>query len=197
MSARSPDPPSRPSPTGGGAAARALIVFYRSIYLAADTAPVDALAQALAARGVDVAERLRDQPEGHRRRRRRWRSSSPRRRDVILNATAFSARVDDGGGVLDAADAPVLQVVLGRRRRASNGRVSTRGLGAADLAMNVVLPEIDGRIITRAISFKSETRRSERAGVHALIAHAPIDDRVDYVADLACAWARLAPNAAR
>ena len=101
------------------------------------------------------------------------------------------------GGVLDAADAPVLQVVLAASSR-EQWAGSTRGLGAADLAMHVVLPEIDGRIVTRAISFKQEARRSARLEF-TRIAHAPLDDRVAYVADLACAWANLRrkPRAAR
>jgi cobaltochelatase CobN len=170
-------------------APRALIVFYRSIFLAADAAPIDALTRALAARGMNVASvyvtSLKDTEV-----------QAPLARliaktpfDVLLNTTAFSARVDEGNGVLDAADAPVLQVVLaGSTQEQWAG--STRGLGAADLAMNVVLPEIDGRIFSRAISFKQETRRSERLE-YTQIAHAPVDDRVAYVADLACAWARL------
>ena len=62
------------------------------------------------------------------------------------------------GTALDALDAPVLQVVL-----AGVGleawRASQRGLGPSDLAMHVALPEIDGRILTRAISFKEASAR--------------------------------------
>jgi cobaltochelatase CobN len=172
-----------------GEAPQALIVFYRSIFLASDTTPIDALAEALAARGVGVrcayVTSLKDAevqaPLA------RLLSQTPF--DVILNATAFSARLDEGRGVLDAADAPVLQVVLAGAAQ-EQWASSTRGLSAADLAMNVVLPEIDGRILTRAISFKQETQRSERLEF-TRIAHAPMSDRVAFVADLACAWARL------
>ena len=65
-----------------------------------------------------------------------------------------------------------------------------RGLSAADIAMNAVLPEIDGRIITRPISFKEETARSEALEFTRLI-HRPDDERIDFVADLALAWAKL------
>ena len=172
-----------------GDAPRALILFYRSAYLSNDMAPLEALEKALAARGMATTSvyvaSLKDpnvqKPLSDLLKRRRF--------DVVLNATAFSARVDDGGAALDAADAPVLQVVLAGSTLAE-WRGATRGLGAADLAMNVVLPEIDGRIMTRAISFKEETRRSERLEF-TRIAHAPLDDRIAYVADLACAWARL------
>jgi cobaltochelatase CobN len=178
-------------------APRALIVFYKSVFLAGDTAPIDALGQALAARGINVSSAyvtsLKD-PEvqaplvG-------LLASTPF--DVILNATAFSARRDGASGVLDAADAPVLQVALAGSSLAQWGD-SKRGLGAADLAMHVVLPEIDGRIIARAISFKREAPRN--AGLQfARVAHGPEQSRIDYVADLASAWARLRrkPRAAR
>ena len=101
---------------------------------------------------------------------------------------------EDDTTVLDDADAPVLQVVLSGSPRAA-WEDSQRGLSPADLAMNVVLPELDGRLLTRAISFKSETPadpRLEFAGVR----HEPAADRVDYVARLAAAWARLRPHAA-
>lgn len=65
-----------------------------------------------------------------------------------------------------------------------------RGLGAADLAMNVVLPELDGRIITRTISFKEETERSA-ALQFTRVVHQPDTARIAFVADLALAWARL------
>jgi cobaltochelatase CobN len=180
---------------GAGEAPRALIVFYRSIFLASDTAPIDELAQALAARGLNVCcvyvTSLKDAevraPLG------RLLAQAPF--DVILNATAFSARIDEGGGILDGADAPVLQVVLaGVTQEQWAG--ATRGLGAADLAMNVVLPEIDGRILTRAISFKQETQRSVLLEF-ARVAHAPMRDRIAYAADLACAWVALRRKPAR
>jgi cobaltochelatase CobN len=111
------------------------------------------------------------------------------RPDIILNTTAFSARLDDGTSVLDSADAPVLQVALATASREA-WCASRRGLSAADLAMNVVLPEIDGRIITRAISFKQASERSE-ALEFSCSRHEPEPSRVDYVADLASSWVRL------
>ena len=108
----------------------------------------------------------------------------------MLNATAFSARLDEvEGTALDALDAPVLQVVL-----AGVGleawRASPRGLGPADLAMHVALPEIDGRILTRAISFKAASPRDALTEFGA-VAHQPLADRVAFVAELARRWANL------
>ncbi len=111
------------------------------------------------------------------------------RPDVILNLTAFSAGLDGGGSVLDLADAPVFQLVLSGGGRPQWAE-SQRGLGPADLAMNVVLPEFDGRILAGAISFKGETGRSE-ALEFTRLAHEPEAGGIAHAADLAAAWVRL------
>ena len=104
---------------------RALIVFYRSIYLADDLAPIDALANALEARGFAVTCSYVTSLKDAAVRAPLSELISREKFDVILNATAFSARLDeDGGGVLDEADAPVLQVVL--------AGAGARGLGGLD-----------------------------------------------------------------
>jgi cobaltochelatase CobN len=174
----------------GPGAARALIVFYRSIYLANDLAPIEALARALRDNGFAVTSvfvtSLKDEA-----------ALSPlctflagQSFDVVLNATAFSARMDAAEGTpLDAVDAPVLQVVLAGVGL-DDWRASQRGLGPSDLAMHVALPEIDGRILTRAISFKAANARDAQTEF-AAVAHQPLADRVDFAAELACRWASL------
>ncbi len=141
--------------THGADKPAALVVFYRASLLAADTAPITALMNALEGEGLAplavAVTSLKDPEAG----RGLEALISARRPAIILNATAFSSLREDGTSVLDGADVPVLQVVLaGATREAWDG--SPRGLGATDLAMNVVLPELDGRIVTRAISFKAE-----------------------------------------
>ena len=171
-------------------APQALIVFYRSIYLANDLAPIESLARALRDKGFAATSvfvtSLKDEAalQGLRA------FLGGRRFDVVLNATAFSARLDESEGTaLDVLDAPVLQVVL-----AGVGldawRASHRGLGPADLAMHVALPEIDGRILSRAISFKTASGRDDRTEFSP-VAHQPLADRVGFVAELACRWANL------
>jgi cobaltochelatase CobN len=167
----------------------ALIVAYRSVMIAEDTAPLIALADALAERGfaVDCAcvSSLKD-PTAIEMMAKHLLASKPA---IILNTTSFSAKLDNGTTVLDAADVPVLQAVLAMTQEAP-WMSSSRGLSSTDLAMNVVLPELDGRIITRAISFKAEADRREAAEFTRII-HKPALDRIYFVADLALNWARL------
>ncbi len=83
----------------------------------------------------------------------------------------------------------MLQVVSATTRRAA-WRDSARGLGAADLAMHVVLPELDGRILAGAVAFKDPLPTPEDLGFTAL-ASRPEADRIDMVADRIAALARL------
>ncbi|MGJ0453156.1 MAG: cobaltochelatase subunit CobN [Methylocystis sp.] len=177
-----------------GGELRATIVFYRAMFLADDVAPIVALADVLGERGfaveaVYVASLKEAESEAFV--SRALETFAP---DVILNATAFSAR-RDSGSVLDCADAPVLQVALATSSRDA-WAASMRGANGADLAMNVVLPEVDGRIFTRAISFKEEAPL-RLAAEFSETRHAPERSRIDFVADLALNWARLRrkPNA--
>ena len=175
---------------------RALIVFYRSAYLSGDTAPILALADGLAAQSLSVeavyVTSLKE-AESEALLRETLKSFAP---DVILNTTAFSAR-GAKGSVLDLADAPVLQAALATSTREAWER-SKRGAGGSDLAMNIVLPEVDGRIFTRAISFK-ERAQTYAASEFDAPRHAPEPSRVAFVAALAANWARLRrkPNEAK
>ena len=173
---------------GKADALRASVIFYRSLYLADDVAPITALADALAARGFAVDAHYvasLKEPESENIVAQALDAFAP---DVIINSTAFSARRENGA-VLDRADAPVLQVALATSTYEA-WSTSARGANGADLAMNVVLPEVDGRIFTPGISFK---KPAETRGVTEFntTRHAPETSRIGFVADLAANWARL------
>ncbi len=165
------------------------IIFYRATLLAADTAAIDALYAALAARGLapaplvvtslkdaDVAAFLRE-------------ASVRLNPAVIVTMTAFAAGSGGEPTPLDEPDVPVLQVVSATTRRAA-WRDSARGLGAADLAMHIVLPELDGRILAGTIAFKDPLPPEDGLAFTAL-ASRPEPDRVATVADRVAALARL------
>jgi cobaltochelatase CobN len=168
----------------------AAITFYRALLLAANTAPVDALIAALQARGLNPlpifvsslkdtqSAAIIDDALG---------AAAP---DIVLNATAFAVSTGDGNvGPFARFDCPVLQVIFSGGSEEA-WRSGTRGLDSRDIAMNVALPELDGRIITRAVSFKGQPARDPLTEAD-LTLYRPIPDRIGFVADLARNWAKL------
>jgi cobaltochelatase CobN len=166
------------------------IVFYRAMLLAADMAPIDALCDALAARGLAPAPlfvtRLKD-PDAATFMIDALARLHPA---AIVCTTAFAAGGNPGEPTpLDGPDVPVLQAIIASTKRAA-WCDSPRGLGAADLAMNIVLPELDGRILAGAISFKHPLPADAGLAFTALV-NQPEPDRIDMVADRLAALVRL------
>ncbi len=165
------------------------ILFYRAMLLAADTAPIDALCAALAARGLApaplVVPSLKDEAAA-----RFLREAFAKLRPaLIITTTAFAAGNGGEPTVLDEADVPVLQIISAATKRAA-WREGPRGLGAADLAMHVVLPELDGRILLGAIAFKEPLPKNDALAFTAL-ASRPEPDRVAMAADRIAALVHL------
>ena len=173
----------------------AIVIFYRSYLTAADTGPVDALIAELRQKGFDaygvfvsslkaagVADWLRA-------------CFAERPPAAIVNATAFSAVGDDGTTPLDAASCPVFQVALSTAGRVDWAE-SLRGLSPADLAMHVVLPEVDGRLFAGVVSFKSAGERDPDLQF-AHLAHQADNERVRAAVERVAAWHRLATRPAR
>ena len=175
----------------------AALTFYRALVQAGTTAPVDALIRALRERGLNplplhvaslkdpvCAEIVRDLLA----------ETRPR---IILNATGFA--VSSPGSTrketpFDAAGCPVLQVVFSGGTEDA-WHAGSHGLSARDIAMNVALPEVDGRVLTRAVSFKAEAKYDD-ATQSSLVTYRTVPDRVDFVTELASRWARLAATSA-
>jgi cobaltochelatase CobN len=174
----------------------AAIVFYRSHLASGDIAPVTALTAALRARGFAVGSIYAATLKAPETAMFVAATLAAWRPAVVLNATGFSAR-QGGASPLDAAGAPVLQLVLSGASRDA-WAASSRGLSPSDLAMQVVLPELDGRLLTGAISFKAEDPSLPDLQ-YARTVHRPDPDGVALAADRALGWARLSetPRAAR
>ncbi|MEM7192172.1 MAG: cobaltochelatase subunit CobN, partial [Pseudomonadota bacterium] len=135
------------------------VLFYRAALLAADTAPIDALCDALSERGITPAPifvpSLKD-PSAIGFVGQAFDRLNPA---VIVTTTAFAA----GDGVFDQCDAPVLQAVIANTRRDA-WAANPRGLGPADLSMHVVLPELDGRVLAGVLGFKDMQEKDEALG---------------------------------
>lgn len=191
-------------PPGEVPLAKVGILFYRAHYLAGNTGAIDALCRGLAQGKLQAVplfvSSLRDlevqaevlsylQPaEGE-------------AVQLLLNTTGFAiCQVGEtlrshrqappsSPDLWQTLDVPVLQVIL------SGGTVEQwetgfQGLSPRDMAMNVALPEVDGRIITRAISFKAVQGESDKLETPVVV-YEPQSDRVDFVADLAANWITL------
>lgn len=170
----------------------AVIVFYRALVQAANLGPVDALIDGLRGQGMNplpiFAASLKD-PVAAALISDLLAQAPP---DIILNATGFAVSAPGApraASPFDDTDAMVLQVVFSGANRDAWAD-GTRGLGARDIAMNVALPEVDGRVLTRAVSFKGRARRDAATEVD-VVAYEPESDRIDFVCALTARWARL------
>ncbi|PTW51041.1 cobaltochelatase subunit CobN [Rhodovulum kholense] len=191
MGAWSPEGGAVPAPDLSPAdAPRIVLTFYRAYVTAADLGPVEALFDAFRARGCAVTGLFVPSlkaPEAARWLADQLRALSPA---AIVNATAFSGKGEDGSSALDAAGVPVFQVALSAAPETAWAEAE-RGLSPADLAMHVVLPEVDGRIFAGVASFKEAGTRDPDLQF-ARIAHRAHPGRIAAIADRVMAWTGLA-----
>ncbi len=88
---------------------------------------------------------------------------------------------------------PVLQLVLSSTTRDAWQEFS-QGLRSRDIAMQVVLPEMDGHVLTRAVSFRCLEQRLERTQI-SLTRYVLDDERAAFVAQLAWRYCNLQSKA--
>jgi cobaltochelatase CobN len=156
------------------------VLFYRSMLLAEDAAPVALLTQALRAEGLAPAPLFvasLKEPESLGFLRRALAALRPA---AIVTTTAFAS---GDAAALGAPGVPLLQAVMATTARAAWAG-SPRGLGAADLAMHVVLPELDGRVLAGVLGFKEQAEGSRQR-------NRPEPDRIAQVARRVAALVRL------
>lgn len=117
---------------------------------------------------------------------------------VIMNTTGFSCnRVSAPELSNQPSDflspfernIPVLQLMLASTTQ-DDWENYSQGLRSRDIAMQIVLPEMDGRIITRAISFKSESHYSDRTQM-SVVRYGLHEERADFVSALAKRYCQL------
>ncbi|MBD2511274.1 cobaltochelatase subunit CobN [Nostoc muscorum FACHB-395] len=172
------------------------ILFYRAHYLAGNTKVIDALCEALVQKNLQpvpvFVSSLRE-PDVQAELSEFFQPKEAESIAVLLNTTSFSlARLESETPqteLWEKLDVPVLQVIL------SGGSIEQwesqfQGLSPRDIGMNVALPEVDGRIITRAVSFKAVQTRNPHLETDVVI-YEPVSDRIEFVAQLAANWARL------
>ncbi|MCJ9696242.1 cobaltochelatase subunit CobN [Rhizobium sp. PRIMUS64] len=168
------------------------ISFYRALVQSGETGPIEALVEALAALGLRplpvFAYSLKD-PISTGILESVFSALKP---DVVINTTGFAVSApgaDRQPTVLEANEAIVLQAILSASSKEA-WAASPQGLSARDLGMNVALPEVDGRVLARAVSFKTAARYDALVETNIVASQADAG-RVRYTAELAANWARL------
>lgn len=171
------------------------LLFYRSHLQAANTAFIDVFCERLQAAGLNplpiAVASLKDsacleQVEA-------WLDEVGA--EVLINTTGFALSSPERPNLRPLRrDIPVLQAICAQDNQ-PGWEASEQGLGARDLAMHIALPELDGRIITRPVSFKDMAWRSERSQSD-VVCYRAHPERMDFVAELARRWVELArlPN---
>ncbi|MEP5152578.1 cobaltochelatase subunit CobN [Planktotalea sp.] len=178
------------------------IIFYRALVQGAGLHPINRLTKALMKEGLNplplFVASLKD-PVSVATLQQVFEDAAP---SVILNCTSFAVgsphtgdKSPDNPLTMRAAnDAPIFQVVLSGSSEEAWATGLT-GLSGRDIAMNVALPEVDGRILSRAVSFKGEAYFDD-ATECPIATYRAQGDRIGFVAKLAANWANLRATAA-
>lgn len=173
------------------------IVFYRALVQGAGLQPVNRLVKSLTRLGLNplpiFVASLKD-PLSQATLESVFMAAPPA---IILNCTSFAVGSPHAGDTSAmnplaapcANKAPVFQVVLAASSEAAWAD-GLSGLSSRDIAMNVALPEVDGRILSRAVSFKGEAYFDD-ATQCPIATYRAVGDRVAFVAELAAKWAKL------
>ena len=195
------------------------LLFYRAHWMSGNLQFVDDLIRCLESQQVNVlpvySYSLKHNPEEDGQRSRTLTtfmadaSGAPRVHCIINTmGLAMSDLSQEGPTIatgwsvdlLEALDVPIIQGIVSTGTR-QEWEESSLGLGPIDTAMNVALPEFDGRIIAVPVSFKEETKTdtggvspdSNGRGVATprLQRYVAAPDRMDCLARLAAKWAAL------
>ena len=172
------------------------IIFYRALVQGAGLNPINRLVKSLLRAGLNpmpvFVASLKD-PVSQATLEHLFSKAPPA---TILNCTSFAVgspheQNTPQNPLTSAAanQAPVFQVVLSASSQDAWADGLT-GLSARDIAMNVALPEVDGRILSRAVSFKGEAYFDD-ATQCPIATYQAVGDRIDFVTQLAANWAKL------
>ena len=183
----------------------AALLFYRAHWVSQNLDFVDAMVNALERHGCNVlpvfCSSLRED-DGAVFRKYLMDSKGRAFVDVVVCTQSFamshhpSLQSNDSSDanwdirVLEELDVPILQAIVSTEPQAMWDERDI-GLSPLDIAMNVALPELDGRIITVPVSFK-ESVSQNGAGSAELRQYVPNMEQTEAVASLAARYARMA-----
>jgi len=175
-----------------------LIIAYRTHYLANNLAPLHILSELLLQKGLQpivvMALSFRDKRisdtiinllHTH--------NFHPK---VVINTTGFTLGAFDDDPfkhLFKRLNLPVIQAIFASCNK-ETWEAGLFGLPPTDVAMNIALPEMDGKIITTAISFKESQGRDEQTDSE-LVRYEPHQEGCVFVAEFAANWVRLQQKA--
>ncbi|MDM3855886.1 MAG: cobaltochelatase subunit CobN, partial [Aphanizomenon gracile PMC649.10] len=173
------------------------ILFYRAHYLAGNTKVIDALCNALIEKNLQpvpvFVSSLREPGVSDNLYELFAAKDDNHHVSLLMNTTSFSlASLETETPQTELwkkLNVPVLQVIL-CASSVEQWESQSQGLTPRDIAINVALPEVDGRIISRAVSFKTLQTRNHKLETDVVV-YEPVSDRIQFVTQLAANWVRL------
>ena len=173
--------------------ARVGVILYRALLSSGDLGLADACAEALRSQGLSPRILMVSGLRSEAIQRAVQHLLSREQVEAVLCGTGFaSVKADEaaaGAPLWRELGVPVLQLLssTGARQRWQQSSV---GLSPLDLAMQVALPELDGRLTTRIGSFK-ELNQADEALQCAIQRYQPDTEAIGWCAELAARWIRL------
>ncbi|KKC35378.1 hypothetical protein WH87_17585 [Devosia epidermidihirudinis] len=168
------------------------ILFYRAALEGAGTATIEALIAELQAQGLSpvplLVSSLKEGPCV----RFVQNALAAFPPAAIFNLTGFSLGIDgldDKANPFSGCDAPVIQLIQSGRSEAQ-WQADNQGLSSRDMAMFLVMPEVDGRLGGLIVGHKADAVWHERCQVP-LTAYTPDASGISRAVTLAAKWARL------
>jgi cobaltochelatase CobN len=170
---------------------KAWLCFYRAWYQTGDLAVVDAMCDALEKHRFEVRCFYSFSLRNRAAQAELLRLSQESPPDIVLTTQSFSICMNEGDRLsfLEQLGCPVLQVpvaLCGREAWLNN----TAGLPPAEVAMNVALPEIDGRVFSTVAGFKEEDQVIAEVQFRAKRLK-PDLAQIGFIAESALRWAKL------
>ncbi len=171
-----------------------LIFGYRSYYLSNNLAPICSIISALKKQGIDAIVVM---AAGYREfdidkqifnLLGNYQIPMP---DVIISTTGFSVQGFNATrqSLFDVFNVPVIQSMMGSCNKDS-WQDGDFGLPPTDIAMNIALPEVDGKIISKVISFK-ESKEKDTLTDSEIVSYVPHPEGCEFVARMARSWLNL------
>ncbi|CAM1374665.1 cobaltochelatase subunit CobN [Tenacibaculum xiamenense] len=169
------------------------LLSYRTHYLANNIEPLEVMSKELKKQGMNsfvvFAHNLRDSNILSNLEKLITNSGS-RKIHCVINTTGFTIKPSNNSEfIFDRLGIPILQAIFSTTNK-SVWEDGLFGLPPTDIAMNIALPEIDGRIIGRAVSFKKEITKDALTD-STIVKYEAYHPACDFMARLSANWVRL------